>query len=67
MVNPIADMNGNRFLARCLSCGIARCGERGERLGLGAWIGVVAIRGDMKVKREGMPCESKGHDARKGL
>jgi hypothetical protein len=59
MVNPIADMNGNRFLARCLSCGIARRGECGERLGLGGGIGVFAIRGDMKVKREGVPRECK--------
>ena len=67
MVNPVAHMNNNRLLGCHFSDGIASRRQRGEGRALRAGIGVLARRGDMKVKREGLPCESKSHDAREGL
>jgi hypothetical protein len=66
MVNPVAHMNGNRFLADHFSSSIACRRQRGEGRDLGSWICVVPIRGDMKIKREGVPGNGKGRKEAEG-
>jgi len=50
VVNPVADMDGDRFLADHFSSGIACRRQRGQRRGFGSGIRVFARWADMQVK-----------------
>ena len=62
MVNPVADMNGDRFLAGHFFGGIASRCKRGEVCGLCAGIGVLAHRAHMEVERQSVPGHGEGRE-----
>ena len=67
MVNPVSDMDGDRFLADHFFGGIASRCERGEGRALRARIGVLARRAHIQIKRHDLPRKRNSRQTHRGL